>query len=252
MPSRLLSILAAGALALGAALPTQAAQTHVAVAANFTDAAKEIAARSRRRPATRRSSASARPASSTPRSPRTRRSRSFWRPTRRGRKRRWTTGSACRAASSPTRPARSCSGAGTPDLVKGAETLKARQVRQDRHRQPGDGALWRGRGRGDAGARRLRRARAEDRAGQQHRPDLPVRGRPAMPSSASSRCRRSRARTTARAGSCPAISTTPIAQDAVLLKTGRGQRGRQGFHRLPEGPGGRPRSCEKYGYGAGG
>ncbi len=44
MPSRLvLSILAAGALALGAVLPAQAAQTNVAVAANFTDAAKEIA-----------------------------------------------------------------------------------------------------------------------------------------------------------------------------------------------------------------
>ena len=45
MPSRLvLSIVAAGALALGATPPAQAAQTNVAVAANFTDAAKEIAA----------------------------------------------------------------------------------------------------------------------------------------------------------------------------------------------------------------
>ncbi len=45
MPSRLvLSILAAAALALAAAPPARAAKTNVAVAANFTDAAKEIAA----------------------------------------------------------------------------------------------------------------------------------------------------------------------------------------------------------------
>ncbi len=44
MPSRLVPyVLAAGALALGAVLPAQAAQTNVAVAANFTDAANEIA-----------------------------------------------------------------------------------------------------------------------------------------------------------------------------------------------------------------
>ena len=45
MPSRLvLNILAAGALALAVALPAEAAETNVGVAANFTDAAKEIAA----------------------------------------------------------------------------------------------------------------------------------------------------------------------------------------------------------------
>jgi molybdate transport system substrate-binding protein len=44
MPSGLvLQVLAAGALALGAALPAQGAETNVAVAANFTDAATEIA-----------------------------------------------------------------------------------------------------------------------------------------------------------------------------------------------------------------
>ena len=44
MPSRpALTVLAAGALALGAVAPAQAAETNVAVAANFTDAAKEIA-----------------------------------------------------------------------------------------------------------------------------------------------------------------------------------------------------------------
>ena len=43
MPSRLLLHTLAGALALGAVLPAQAGQTNVAVAANFTDAAKEIA-----------------------------------------------------------------------------------------------------------------------------------------------------------------------------------------------------------------
>jgi molybdate transport system substrate-binding protein len=45
MPSRLaLQILAAGALALGTTFPAYADQTNVAVAANFTDAANEIAA----------------------------------------------------------------------------------------------------------------------------------------------------------------------------------------------------------------
>jgi len=45
MPSRLaLQILAAGALALGTTFPAHADQTNVAVAANFTDAANEIAA----------------------------------------------------------------------------------------------------------------------------------------------------------------------------------------------------------------
>src|SRR5262245_48200140 len=45
MSSRLFpSILAAGALALSVVLPVQAAETNVAVAANFTDAAKDIAA----------------------------------------------------------------------------------------------------------------------------------------------------------------------------------------------------------------
>ncbi len=43
MPSRLLLHILAGTLALGAVLPAQAGQTNVAVAANFTDAAKEIA-----------------------------------------------------------------------------------------------------------------------------------------------------------------------------------------------------------------
>jgi molybdate transport system substrate-binding protein len=44
MPSRLvLQILAAGVLALGTAVPAHAEQTNVAVAANFTDAAQEIA-----------------------------------------------------------------------------------------------------------------------------------------------------------------------------------------------------------------
>jgi molybdate transport system substrate-binding protein len=45
MPSRLaLQILAAGALVLGMASPAHAEQTNIAVAANFTDAANEIAA----------------------------------------------------------------------------------------------------------------------------------------------------------------------------------------------------------------
>ncbi len=45
MPSNhLLATLAVGALALGIALPVHAGQTNVAVAANFTDAANEIAA----------------------------------------------------------------------------------------------------------------------------------------------------------------------------------------------------------------
>jgi molybdate transport system substrate-binding protein len=43
MPSRLLLHILAGAVALGAVLPAQAAQTNVAVAANFTEAVKEIA-----------------------------------------------------------------------------------------------------------------------------------------------------------------------------------------------------------------
>ena len=44
MPSRfLLGVMAIGALAVGPALPAQAGQTNVAVAANFTEAAKEIA-----------------------------------------------------------------------------------------------------------------------------------------------------------------------------------------------------------------
>jgi molybdate transport system substrate-binding protein len=44
MPSRhVLQVLAAGALALGATFPAHADQTNVAVAANFTDAANEIA-----------------------------------------------------------------------------------------------------------------------------------------------------------------------------------------------------------------
>lgn len=43
MPSRLVKILAAGALALGAAFPAHAAQINVAVAANFTAASQEIA-----------------------------------------------------------------------------------------------------------------------------------------------------------------------------------------------------------------
>ena len=43
MPSRLLLHVFAGALALAAVLPAQAGQTKVAVAANFTNAAKEIA-----------------------------------------------------------------------------------------------------------------------------------------------------------------------------------------------------------------
>ena len=44
MPSRLvLQILAAGAIALGTTVAAHAEQTNVAVAANFTDAANEIA-----------------------------------------------------------------------------------------------------------------------------------------------------------------------------------------------------------------
>jgi molybdate transport system substrate-binding protein len=43
MPSRLLLHILAGTLSLGAVLPAQAAETHVAVASNFTGAAKEIA-----------------------------------------------------------------------------------------------------------------------------------------------------------------------------------------------------------------
>ncbi len=76
------------------------------------------------------------------------------------------------------------------ELREGRGDAARRQVRQDRHRQSGDGALRRGRGRDDEGARRLRHAAAarSSRATTSRRPSSS--STPAMPSSASSRCRR--------------------------------------------------------------
>ena len=59
-------VLALGALVASLATPADAGQTHVAVAANFTEPAKEIAALFGRRPDTRRCSSSARRGRSSP------------------------------------------------------------------------------------------------------------------------------------------------------------------------------------------
>ena len=125
-----------------------------------------------------------------------------------------------------------------PDVVKGEKTLDRRQVRQDRHRQSGRRALWRRRRRDDEDAEALRHPAAEVRRGQRTSRRPSSSSIPAMPSSASSRCRSSPARPSGSRWLVPQNLYQPIRQDAVLLKKGADNRGGDGVHRIPQGPGG--------------
>ena len=103
-----------GVLVLGASRVAQAAQTHVAVAANFADAAKEIAAAFKAKTGDEAIlSSGSSGAALYPESRRARPSRSSCRPTTNARKGSLTTGSGSRRAASPTRSARWSCGAAT-------------------------------------------------------------------------------------------------------------------------------------------
>jgi hypothetical protein len=101
------------AIGLAAICPnvSTAADISVAVAANFSDAAKEIAALFRAKRATTLFSVSALPGSSTPRSPKMLHLRSSCRQIRSGQKKRSKTDSAWREAALPIRQVSSSSGA---------------------------------------------------------------------------------------------------------------------------------------------
>ena len=134
-----------------------------------------------------------------------------------------------------------------PDVVKGEETLDGRQVRQDRHHQSGRRALWRRRRRDDEDAEALRHPAAEVRRGREHHPGLPVR----RYRQCRARLRRAvAARRQAPAGSrwlVPQNLYQPIRQDAVLLKKGADNPAATGFIDFLKGPEARA-IIEKYGY----
>ena len=95
---------------------------------------------------------------------------------------------------------------------EGRADTEGREVQQDRHRQPDDGSLWRGGGRGDEGARGLRQARRQDRPGQQHRADVPVRRYRQRRAGIRRAVAGHRAARAARNGSSRRISTRPSAR----------------------------------------
>ena len=245
-PTLRAAILFAGALAFATALPARAGETNVAVAANFTDAANELAQVFKEKTGHEAilsfGSTGQLYTQITQDAP----SRSSSRPTTSGPGRRSRRDSPFREASSPTRSERSCCGARTRTWCR-ASRPEGRRLHQDRHRQPGAAPCGAAAVQTMKGARRVRSARAQDRAGQQHQPDLPVRG---------DRQRRARLH---RAGAGGAQRRW-IALDRAggparchpagcrAAPEGRGQRRGQGVHRLPEGPDAAP-IIAKYGYG---
>ena len=88
----------------------------------------------------------------------------------------------------------------TPGLVNGRGDAEDRNVCQIVDLQSGRGALRRGGHRDDEIAQGLRRLAAETGRGRHDHAGLSSSSKPAMPSLASSRCRSSRGRTPARAG----------------------------------------------------
>ena len=224
-----------------------AAQTNVAVAANFTEAAKEIAAAFKQK--TGHDAVLSFGATG-----------QFYTQITQGApfevflaadearpKKAVDDGFAVPESRSPTPSASSCCGARTPTSVKGEETLKSGSVRQIGDLQSGRRALWR-RGRRNAeGAQPLRKtaSRSSSRAKLSRRRSSS--STPATPSLVSSLCRRSRETSAGSRWIVPQNLYTPIRQDAVLLKKGADNAAATAFFAFLKGPEARA-IIEKYGY----
>ena len=133
------------------------------------------------------------------------------------------------------------------DVTNGEAALKAGKFSKLVDRQSGRRALRDRRGRNDEGARRLRRAEAEDRPGQQHRAGVPVRrhkergGRLRRAVAALRRDRRG------RAGRFRRTSMRRSGRTRCCLKTGANSEASKAFLAFLKGPEARA-IIEQFGY----
>ena len=230
-----LHVLSGIALAFGASPPAQAAQTNVAVAANFTDAANEIA-------------------------------RAFKAKT--GHEAILSFGSTGQfytqitqdapfevfLAADDERPTKAVDEgfavpgsqftyaigklvlwSKDPDLVQGEATLKSGDFTKISIANPEAAPYGAAAVQAMTGARRVRPARAQDRAGQQHHPGLPVRQTGNAELGFVALAQVAERPTKGRAGTC----RRPVRPDQAgrrAAQEGRGQRGRSGFLEFLQGP----------------